>query len=71
VAQRRSQIVDKLRMDAREIAAKVYSRPLDDLGNAVMTRVGTLGVQQDLLDRIQTNLLRLQENAGHPAGVHP
>ena len=71
VAQRRSQIVDKLRADAREIAAKLYSRPLDDLGNAVMARVGTLGVQQDLLDRLKANLLRLQQIAGHPAGAHP
>jgi len=71
VAQRRSQIVDKLRADAREIAAKLYSRPLDDLGNSVMARVGTLSVQQNLLDRIQANLLRLEQIAGHPAGTHP
>jgi 50S ribosome-binding GTPase len=71
VAQRRSQIVDKLRADAREIAAKLYSQPLDDLGNAVMARIGTLGVEQDLLDRIQANLLRLQQIVGRPAGAHP
>jgi hypothetical protein len=69
VAQRRSQIVDKLRADAREIAAKLYSRPLDDLGIAMMARVGTLGIQQDLLDRIPANLLRLQQIAGQSAGA--
>jgi hypothetical protein len=71
VAQRRIQIVDKLRADAREIAAKLYAKPLGDLGNAVMARVGTLGVQQDLLDRIPANLLRLQQIAGHPGGAPP
>jgi hypothetical protein len=70
VAQRRSQIVDKLRADAREIAAKLYSKPLEDLGNTVMARVGILGLQQELLDRIPANLLRLQQIAGGPAGAH-
>jgi hypothetical protein len=63
--------VDKLRADAREVAAKLYSTPLDDLGHAVMAQVGAFSVQHDLLDRIQANLLRLRQIAEHPAGAHP
>ncbi len=70
VAQRRSLIVDKLRADAREIAAKLYSTPLNDLGHAVMARVGSLDIQHDLLDRVQANLLHLQRITEHAAGAH-
>jgi hypothetical protein len=36
---------------------------LVSLGDAAMTQVGTLGLKQDLLDRIPANLQRLQEAA--------
>jgi hypothetical protein len=61
VKQRRNQIIEKLRADVREMASSLYFRTLDALGQAVMTRVGTLGIEQDLLDRIPANLRRLQE----------
>ena len=61
VAQRRNQIIDKLRTDAREMATTLYAVPLDAVGRAVMTSVGTLGLRKDLLDRIQANLRRLQQ----------
>jgi hypothetical protein len=69
VTRRRFQIVENLRADAREMAAVLYSRPLEALGDAAMTRVGSLGIQ-DLLDRIPANLLRLQKAAvGKLAGA--
>jgi 50S ribosome-binding GTPase len=61
VAQRRNQIVEKLKADAREMAAVLYIKPLDALGDAVMTRVGALGIDREQLDRIPANLLRLQQ----------
>lgn len=70
VTQRRNQIVDTLRKDAREMAASLYFNPLDTVGEAVMARTGTLGIEPDLLDRISANLLRLQEMVvGQPAGA--
>jgi hypothetical protein len=60
IAQRRGEIVEKLRADAREMAALLYIKPLDAVGEAVMKMVGTLGLERDLLDRIPVNLLRLQ-----------
>jgi hypothetical protein len=61
VAQRRSQIVEKLRADAREMATVLYVKPLDAVADAVMARVGALGIGHELLDRIPANLLRLQQ----------
>ena len=56
---------------AASALTRAASKPLADLGNAVIARIGTLGVEQDLLDRIQANLLRLQQIVGDPAGAHP
>ena len=63
IAQRRSQIVEKLRSDARDMAAVLYIKPLDAVGEAVMEMVGTLGIERALLDRIPANLLQLQRVA--------
>jgi hypothetical protein len=63
IAQRRTQIVDKLRSDAREMASVLYIKPLDAVGDAVMEMVGTLGINRELLDRIPANLLRLQQDS--------
>jgi hypothetical protein len=71
VAQRRTQIVDKLRAEAREMAAVLYFGPLESLGEAVMTRVGALGIGQELLDRLPANLRQLQEAVvRQPAGAY-
>jgi hypothetical protein len=61
IAQRRSQIVDKLRSDARDMATILYIKPLDAVGDAVMDMVGTLGLERELLDRIPAGLSRLQQ----------
>jgi hypothetical protein len=61
VTQRRTQLVDKLRTDARNMAAVLYLDPLNAVGEAVMTRIGALGLEQALLNRIASNLRRLQE----------
>lgn len=61
VAQRRSQILERLRLDAREMVKALYIEPLEAVAEAVMDRVGTLGIGSDLLHRIPTNLRRLQE----------
>lgn len=69
VVKRRNQIVEKLRADAREMATVLYFNPLEAVGDAVMTCVGALGIEQDLLERIPANLLRLQEEiARQPVG---
>ncbi|MGD0109788.1 MAG: GTPase [Rhodopila sp.] len=70
VAQRRSQIVEQLRADAVDMAKILYVKPLEVLAEGVMTRVGTLGIDQDVLDRIPANLRRLQEEiAAQPAAA--
>jgi hypothetical protein len=61
VARRRDQIVEDLRSGAREMATSLYFNPLEALGEAAMARVGRLGLDQDLLDRIPVNLTRLQQ----------
>jgi hypothetical protein len=59
VAQRRNEIVQKLREDAREMATTLYTVPLDTVGDSVMARIGTLGLAQDLLDRLPADVGRL------------
>ncbi|WP_428483438.1 GTPase domain-containing protein [Rhodopila sp.] len=66
IAQRRSQIVEKLRAEVREMAIVLYAKPLDAVGDAVMTQVGAVRIASDLLDRIPANLRRLQEIAEQP-----
>ncbi len=61
VAQRRNEIIDKLRADAREIAARLYIEPLRAVGDNVMRMVGMLGIERDLLERIPASLRRLQQ----------
>ncbi len=61
IAQRRTQIIEKLRTQARDMATTLYAMPLDAVGDTVMTNVGTLGLQQELLDRLPANLRRLQQ----------
>jgi 50S ribosome-binding GTPase len=61
VARRRNQIVEKLRANARTMAAELYFKPLESLGDAAMAQVGALGLQQDLVDRLPANLQHLQE----------
>jgi hypothetical protein len=61
IAQRRAEIVEKLRADAREMAALLYIKPLDGVGDEVMKMIGTLGLGRELLDRIPASLLRLQQ----------
>ncbi|HQT76048.1 MAG TPA: GTPase domain-containing protein [Rhodopila sp.] len=63
VAQRRSQIVEKLRAEARTIATGLYAAPLHAIGEEVFTAIGTLGLPQALLDRLPANLDRLRHAA--------
>ena len=52
------------------MAKILYVKPLEVLAEGVMTRVGTLGIDQDVLDRIPANLRRLQEEiAAQPAAA--
>lgn len=68
VAQRRNQVIDKLRADAREMATTLYTMPLGAIGDAAMASIGTLGLAQGLLDRLPANLLLLENQvAGMPA----
>jgi hypothetical protein len=60
VAQRRIQIVDRLLADAREMAASLYTEPLDNVGEAVMARVGALGLDQALLHRLPADVQRMR-----------
>jgi hypothetical protein len=60
VDQRRSEIVRKLRADARDMAAELYVKPLEAVGEAVMTRIGSIGIEPALLDRIPADLQRLR-----------
>jgi hypothetical protein len=61
VAQRRGRVVQKLRDDVRAMAAALYAGPLDAAGEAVMSGIGTIGLPEELLDRIPENLQRLRE----------
>jgi hypothetical protein len=60
VAQRRGEIVEKLRADAKEMADTLYLGPLDAIGDAVMSSAGALGIEQALLDRLPADLHRLR-----------
>ncbi|HEX2941341.1 MAG TPA: GTPase [Rhodopila sp.] len=63
VAQRRSQIVEKLRAEAKTIATTLYAAPLHAIGEDVFTAIGTLGLPQALLDRLPANLAKLHDAA--------
>ncbi|PPQ36232.1 GTPase [Rhodopila globiformis] len=64
VAQRRAEIIDKLRADAREMADTLYVQPLEQLGDAIMASIGALGIDQALLDRLPADLRRLADGVG-------
>jgi hypothetical protein len=61
VAQRRAEIVDKLRADAREIATSLYATPLQAIGDEVMRQIGSLGLDAALLERLPANLAALEQ----------
>jgi hypothetical protein len=61
VDRRRDEVVQKLLADAREMATALYATPLHAIGDRVLTNVGTLGLGQELLERLPANLLALQQ----------
>ena len=60
VTRRRDKIVNKLTEAARDIARTLYREPLLAIGATAMARAGSLGVDQDILDRLPSNLRRLE-----------
>jgi len=67
VGRRRDEILDKLRREARDLARSVYYRRLIDIADKAMG-AGSLGVEQDLIDRLPSRLSELQARlSGQPA----
>ncbi|HYZ24414.1 MAG TPA: GTPase domain-containing protein, partial [Rhodopila sp.] len=64
VAQRRAEIVEKLRAEARDMVTGLYAAPLHALGADAMAGIGTIGLEPALLDRLPANLRRLQRELG-------
>jgi len=60
VNDRRNRLVEKLRNDARLIAAQLYRDPLLEIANAVMHKTGVLGVEKEILERLPGTLNQLQ-----------
>jgi 50S ribosome-binding GTPase len=59
VGRRRAEILDKLRHEARDLARSVYYRRLVDIADKAMG-AGSLGVEQDLINRLPSRLRQLQ-----------
>ena len=53
---RKKEIVEKLRAEARLIAAQLYRDPLLVFSNAAMKKTGTFGVGKDLIERLPASL---------------
>jgi hypothetical protein len=56
VTHRKDQLVDKLMRDARVIAKNLYFDPLCAVAELAMERAGSIGVDQEILDRLPANL---------------
>ena len=63
---RKTHLVEQLQHDARIIAAQLYSDPLLSIAHAAMQKTGTLGVSQDVLERLPTTLMQLHAQLTAP-----
>jgi hypothetical protein len=64
VSDRRKRLVEKLRRDARHIAAELYRDPLLEIANMVMKKTGALGVDKETIERLPGTLKQLQTQLG-------
>ncbi len=64
---RKTHLVEQLQHDARTIAAQLYRDPLLSIAHAAMQKTGTLGVSQDVLERLPTTLMQLHAQLTAPA----
>jgi len=62
VARRKERIIERLRAEARAIAARLYQEPLQQLGETAMAQAGSLGLGEEVADRLTENLLRMQSD---------
>ncbi len=60
VQQRKQELLDRLRQDARELVDKTYRRSLTELAESAMGRVGALGIGPELIERVPHELDLLQ-----------
>jgi hypothetical protein len=60
VNDRRNRLIEKLRQDARTIAAQLYRDPLLEIANTAMRKTGVLGVDKEILERLPALLKQLQ-----------
>jgi hypothetical protein len=60
VNDRRARLVEKLRQDARIIAAQLYRDPLLEVANIAMKKTGILGVEKEIIERLPALLKQLQ-----------
>jgi hypothetical protein len=70
VTRRKEELVAKLKGDAATIAAKLYREPLQRVASLAKSKAGTLGVDQQILDRVPEALKQLQLELEQLAGKH-
>ena len=61
VKQRQAQVIEKLREEASILSSTIYRQPFRDLADKAMARSGALGIGQELVDRLQSNLDALHD----------
>lgn len=64
---RKMHLVAQLQHDARTMAAQLYRDPLLRIAHAAMQKIGTLGVSQDILERLPAALTQLHAQLTAPA----
>jgi hypothetical protein len=64
VSDRRRRLVEKLRHDARSIAAELYRDPLLEIANMVMKKTGIIGVDKEIIERLPGALKQLHAQLG-------
>lgn len=64
VSDRRRRLVEKLRRDARHIAAELYREPLVEISNMVMKKTGVLGVDKEMIERLPDSVKQLHAQLG-------